>query len=78
MIGPASSVGPLRPPAAGGAPGIPASDTSVGTSALERRLRAMRRKRAASRVIGATEMAAWIIGLVALTIVATLGFLGLS
>jgi hypothetical protein len=77
MIGPAASVGPLRPPAAGAAQGIPASDTPVGSSALERRLWAIRQKRTASRVAGVTEVAAWIIGLGALTIVAALGLLSL-
>jgi hypothetical protein len=75
MIGHASSVRPMRGPAAEAAPAIPASDTPVGTSGLERRIQAMRHKRAASRVIGATEVAAWIIGLGALMIVAALGLL---
>jgi hypothetical protein len=77
MIGLGSSIRPMRGPAAGAAPAIPASDTLVGTSGLERRLKAMRHKRAASRVIGATEVAAWIIGLGALMIVAALGLLSL-
>jgi hypothetical protein len=37
----------------------------------------MRHKRAASRVLGATEVVAWIICLGALTIVAALGLLSL-
>lgn len=74
---PISSVGPWRPShrPIRPVPAGPASGCSNGPATLEFRLRAIRHKRAASRVFRATNLVAWIVGLGALVIVVAGGLL---
>jgi hypothetical protein len=64
-------------PLAAVVPAIPALSRSDGPATLERRLRAIRHKRAASRVANATNLLAWIAGLGVLMIVVAGGLLSL-